>query len=80
MKKIIITLNGNFNYGNRLQNYALFKYLNLNFNSDTEILWDKNVHVNKFMQFKNKIKYILKQKYRYEVIRTNNIKNLQISI
>lgn len=74
MKEMIITLNGNYNYGNRLQNYALVEYLNLNFNSNTKTLWDKNIHVNKFTQFKNKIKYILKSKYRYDIIRKNNIK------
>ena len=37
-------------------------------------MWDKNTHVNKIIQFKNKIKYILKRKYRYNAIRENNIK------
>lgn len=33
MNNIIITINDNSNYGNRLQNYALSRYLNINFNN-----------------------------------------------
>lgn len=60
MKKVgIITLNGNFNYGNRLQNYALQQVLkNLNVFSET-IIFDDTHSVNKTMEIIYKIKYKL---------------------
>lgn len=40
MKKVgIYTLNGNYNYGNRLQNYALLNYVKNNFNCEVNSIW-----------------------------------------
>ena len=38
----IITLNGYFNFGNRLQNYALTRYLSL-LNYNVYTYWEKNI-------------------------------------
>ena len=74
MKKLVITINDNNNYGNRLQNYALFRYLNINFNN-TQSLWHKIVHLSKYAKLKNSIKFILNWKdYRYYFARSSNIK------
>lgn len=62
MKKIgILTLNGNYNYGNRLQNYALQEVLkSLDLQCETiinETYIDKNIKLSKFdkyKRFKNK--------------------------
>ena len=75
MKKLIVTINDNNNYGNRLQNYALFRYLNINFDNNTQSLWHKDVHLSKYTKLKNSIKYILNWKdYRFYYARSNNIK------
>lgn len=67
MKKIgILTLNGYFNYGNRLQNYALQEFINMNgFECETIIndtIIDKSslFEINK----KNKIKNLLDKDFR----------------
>ena len=70
MKKIgIITLNGNHNYGNKLQNYALIKFINDNFaNCICTTLWEEDFK-RSFLKrmIKNCINY---KKY----IRSKNIK------
>ena len=70
MKKIaILTLNGNFNYGNKLQNYALVRYLeNMGFNVKT--IWYKD---NIKTRIKNKIKRLIPCKLQYK--RTNYFEN-----
>lgn len=73
MNNIIITINDNSNYGNRLQNYALSRYLNINFGT-VKSLWHKDTHESKFVKLRKKIKCIFKSKYRYNAIRENNIK------
>lgn len=61
MKKIgIITLNGYFNYGNRLQNYALQEVLK-SFNYDVETIWVENkVRTKKSKSTREKLKMIVK--------------------
>ena len=70
MKKIaILTLNGNFNYGNKLQNYALLKYLeSKGFNVET--IWYKD---NIKTRIKNEIKRLFPYKLSYK--RTNCFEN-----
>lgn len=70
MKKIaILTLNGNFNYGNKLQNYALLKYLeNKGFIVNT--IWYKD---NIKARIKNEIKRLIPYKLSYK--RTNYFEN-----
>ena len=61
MKKVAIyTLNGNFNYGNRLQNYALQEVIkSLNYECETVILKNK-ITVNLLIKnFKKIVKIIL---------------------
>lgn len=85
MKIGIITLNGFYNYGNRLQNYALQRVC-LKFTNDVETIWyDSN---NYFLDTKTKhsakniVKYIMDwrgfrkyKKYELELLRQYNIKN-----
>lgn len=60
MKKIgIITLNGYFNYGNRLQNYALQQTLE-SFNTEVETL-----RIERFAIRKSNIYYMLRNTYRF---------------
>ncbi|WP_270377136.1 polysaccharide pyruvyl transferase family protein [Megamonas funiformis] len=71
MKIAIITLNGHFNYGNRLQNYALQEFLK-NFSEQVDTIWyEKNewwnnvsylpeTSLNKKFLSKKYLKYILK--------------------
>lgn len=61
----IITLNGNENYGNRLQNYALITYLNNN-GFDAETIWILNNRI--IFSFKRLSKFLLlfKKKYKRE--------------
>lgn len=73
MNNLIVTINDNSNYGNRLQNYALSRYLNIKFNN-VKSLWHKDTYESKFVKLRKKIKCILKSKYRYNTIRENNIK------
>lgn len=73
MNNLIVTINDNSNYGNRLQNYALSRYLNIKFNN-VKSLWHKDTYESKFVKLRKKIKCILKSKYRYNAIRENNIK------
>ena len=62
MKKIaIITLNGYFNYGNRLQNYALTRFLEKK-GCIAYTIWDKNAKI----LLKEKIKISLKFMKKYE--------------
>ena len=89
MKKIgILTLNGNNNYGNKLQNYALLSYLK-NIGFDVETIWFKDNFKNyikntikKYMPINNKYKRINKFdkftiKYLNRVFYKNNkIENL----
>ena len=69
MKKIgIITLNGNNNFGNKLQNYAL-KHVLENYDYNVDTIWFKEEHNIK----KNFIKKLLifKKKYKREMIFEN---------
>ena len=65
MKNIgIITLNGNYNFGNRLQNYALQKFLKkMDYNSST--IW----RINRKNEFKERIKSIIPVKKVYRRLR-----------
>ncbi|KQB78933.1 hypothetical protein AK964_05065 [Clostridium butyricum] len=74
MKRVgIITLNGYFNYGNRLQNYALQHAIEmLNFEcetilNDTYILKQNNKNNSKV----DKIKYFLKKDFLSQLITIN---------
>lgn len=59
MKKVaILTLNGNFNVGNRLQNYALEKSI-INFGFDVESLWFEDTKEKIVRKTKTAIFYIL---------------------
>lgn len=76
MKKIgLLTLNGYFNYGNRLQNYALQEVLkDLNFSVDTILNYDanyrkKSVETSKIEKIKK-----LKNKSAYEIFKLVNKK------
>ena len=63
MKKIgIVTLCGNFNYGNKLQNYALKKYISdLGYNVET--VWIKNQYI---YSFAKRLKWeLFLKKYEY---------------
>lgn len=84
----IITLNGFFNYGNRLQNYALQKFLNSILpKSQVDTIWydEDNFKLNKkFLCFNNIRKYIFNRKgfrkfineniFLYDIVREYNIK------
>src|SRR5690606_22872129 len=61
MKKVgILTLNGYFNYGNRLQNYALQEVLK-SFNYDVNTIWVENeVTTKKIKSTREKFKMIAK--------------------
>lgn len=72
MKIGILTLNGFFNYGNRLQNYALQSYLkSLSSNIQVDTIWytKNNYALNKnIFNFKNIRRYILnRHNFRNEV-------------
>ena len=65
IKKIgIITLNGYFNYGNRLQNYALTKYLEDN-GCEVYTIWDKNTKQLIKEKIKKSFKFLFKYKRFY---------------
>lgn len=66
MKKIvgILTLNGNFNYGNKLQNYALQYFIeSLGYNAET-ISYDFKIKKNKFQKLVYSIKKLLRNLFR----------------
>ena len=66
MKNVkVITLNGLTNFGNRLQNYALIKYLNNNFNCNTCNLWN------------NKYKYEIKMFVKTLLTGTKKVSRLR---
>lgn len=76
MKIGILTLNGHYNYGNRLQNYALSKTMK-NLNCEVETLWydefifrDNNYL---YCNFKNIVKYILNWK-NFRIIQNKEAK------
>lgn len=87
MKILIITLNDNNNYGNRLQNYALEKFLKNNFKiNEVETIWyDKKEKVQstvdiwsikslvKWIINKNNYRNYLKKDYLRDCIRMYNI-------
>lgn len=88
MKVAIVTLIGHFNYGNRLQNYALQKFIS-NYAEVIETLWYEENYLPKIkrnkldkMYLKNILKFILNWKgarekeesYVEECIRQYNIK------
>ena len=76
MKKIaIITLTGNSNYGNRLQNYALTKALS-SFNCEVKTVWLKKSFFGKIKKFIKKFLGLFIKKYKInkqDVYRTKNI-------
>ena len=88
MKIGIITLNGNRNYGNKLQNYALQKFLKSLSNSiDVDTIWytkDNYILNKKFITLKNFRRFIfnrhnlreyfLKNIYANDIVREYNIK------
>ena len=57
MKIAILTINSFYNYGNRLQNFALHTFLkSLNSNIEVETIWcDKNRHKKERIYFVNKV-------------------------
>ncbi len=64
-KAAILTLNGNNNFGNKLQNYALQQYLKSN-NLDAETIWIKTLKNENFMltilrNLKKNIRYLFKE-------------------
>ena len=77
LKVGIITLNGYFNYGNRLQNYALQKFLkNINANIYPEtVLYEKfNLKLEeKLTRYVNIRNYILNKNGFREFINTSNM-------
>ena len=78
MKKIgIITLNGNINYGNRLQNYALKTFLEkMNKNIYVETIWYVDLR-----KIKNYLKHFIEPsiyRKRYKRIKKFSKKNLNI--
>ena len=66
MKKIgIVTIIDNDNYGNRLQNYALYKYCSSKYNYDVETLINEAYSNDKRFFFIRCLKnYLLKNKYK----------------
>lgn len=68
MKKIaIVTLNGYFNYGNRLQNYALQEFLNsLGFNVQT-IRFNRDKKKNKYKPYLSKVKKLITNPSAYSI-------------
>jgi len=60
-KSALITINGNYNYGNKLQHYALQKYLEkLNVQTETIFCYNKNKNIEKIKGF---IKIFVKPRY-----------------
>ena len=57
-KVAIITLIGRFNYGNRLQNYALQRFLENNFEVDVKTIYSPNYISNKNIQNRIIYKYL----------------------
>ncbi|WP_370840240.1 polysaccharide pyruvyl transferase family protein [Megamonas funiformis] len=89
MKVAIVTLPGHFNYGNRLQNYALQKFIS-NYAETVETLWYENYYLPEMkngkldkVYLKNVLKFILNWKgmrekeknYGKNCIRQYNIRN-----
>lgn len=76
-KKIgVITIYGEENYGNRLQNYAVIKYLNnLGYNAQTLVVMPKRFLKKKIKDnIKNIVAYVLKNKYLSRTRKNNFIK------
>ena len=88
MKIAIITLNGYFNYGNRLQNYALQRFLKiLSKESFSETVWYERLNLKigeKIVNYVNIRDYILNKhnfrqfinsgRYMFDIIREYNFK------
>lgn len=77
-KKVgIVTLGDYKNYGNRLQNFALYQVLTERFNCDTRVILNfKNFNpIFDFKNIKNIVKFIFqnKRKYKTQVARTKKI-------
>lgn len=74
MKKIgIVTLHGYFNYGNRLQNYALKYILEKMGNSvTTTVVENKNVPTSAKTIIKNIVKKIINNKIVRDIIKDSN--------
>ena len=61
MKKVgILTLNGNYNFGNKLQNYALIKFIEENFECKCDTIWTNDTKTCNI--FKQLIRKMLKRK------------------
>lgn len=61
MKNVgIITLNGDYNFGNKLQNYALIKFIEDNFNCTCCTIWTSDIKDNNYL--KKFLRFILKSK------------------
>ena len=82
MKRVgIITLNGNFNFGNKLQNYALKKYIEKNFELNVETLWTEDYKkeqvAKRLLKSILRVPSLLKRKKFEEFNRYLNVKNLE---
>ena len=76
MKKVaIVTLTGNNNYGNRLQNYALTKVLN-SLNCEVKTIWLKKSFLAKVKNFIKKILGLFIKKYKIDKKDLNRTKNI----
>lgn len=61
MKKVgILTLNGNYNFGNKLQNYALIKFIEEEFDYECHTIWTNDIKNKNF--FKHFLRIILRSK------------------
>lgn len=82
MKKVgVITLSGHYNYGNKLQNYALCKYIK-KLNYEPETIWINSINDgNFFTSFLRYIKHnlLIKKDYRYKIFKKFNDENIPIS-
>lgn len=79
MKVGIITLNGHFNYGNRLQNYALQVFLSKFVNEVDSIWYDKDIYLptqslRKKIFTKKYLKFIIKYIINWAEVRTKQKK------
>lgn len=68
----IVTIFDNDNYGNRLQNYALYKYLIKLKQSPINLIESKNS-----LRIRNLLKFILRKKYKKEIFSQNRLLKFQ---
>lgn len=77
MKKIaLVTLYGNSNFGNKLQNFAI-QYKLEKMNIDVTTLRTFNSNIKYLKKIFNRIKYFIKKIYPYKLYRNNNFKNFE---